>query len=83
MEGAVTPGRLMRSRVPTCRLRDTFQSLSTIRFHGVRELTALLAAAGLEVIEQFGDWDRDRPVTGSLEVVTVARRARLHAEPAG
>jgi SAM-dependent methyltransferase len=56
------------------------QSPSTIRFHDAREITALLAAGGLEVIEQFGDWERDRPIAGSLEVVTVARRSRSHVE---
>lgn len=59
------------------------QSLSTIRFHDAGELTALLAAAGLEVLEQFGDWERDRPIAGSLEVVTVARRSRSRVEAAG
>ena len=59
------------------------QSFSTIRFHDARELTALLAAAGLEVIEQFGDWERDGPIAGSLELVTVARRASSRVEAAG
>lgn len=62
---------------------DRRQSLSTIRFHDAGELTALLAAAGLEVLEQFGDWERDRPIAGSLEVVTVARRSRSRVEGAG
>lgn len=59
------------------------QSLSTIRFHDARELTALLADAGLEVIEQFGDWERNRSIAGSRELVTVARRPRSHVQGAG
>lgn len=59
------------------------QTRSTIRFHDACELTVLLAAVGLEVIHQFGDWERDRPIAGSLEVVTVARRSRSHVEVVG
>lgn len=51
------------------------QALSTIRFHDARGIAELLGAANLEILEQFGDWQRDRPIAGSRQIVTVARRS--------
>ncbi len=50
-------------------------SRSTLRFLGAAELAAFLAAAGLAIQEQFGDWDR-APLTGtSPEIITIAVQA--------
>ncbi len=49
-------------------------SRSTLRFLGVAALARFLAEAGLAIVEQFGDWDR-QPLTGTgPEIITIARR---------
>jgi SAM-dependent methyltransferase len=50
-------------------------SWSTLRFLGVAELNRLLAVAGLELVEQFGDWERGPVTDGSLEIVSIVRAA--------
>lgn len=50
-------------------------SHSTLRFLDAGTLSGFLSEAGLEIAEQFGDWDRG-PLTGtSPEIITFARRA--------
>ncbi|MEV5960090.1 methyltransferase domain-containing protein [Streptomyces sp. NPDC051987] len=51
---------------------------STLRFLGPDALRGFLADAGLEVVEQYGDWARGPVTAGSPEIITVAapRRAR-------
>lgn len=51
-------------------------SHSTLRFLDVDSLLGLLDRAGLEVEEQFGDWDRSTLTDTSPEIITIARRAR-------
>lgn len=46
---------------------------STLRFLDRGALARFLAGAGLEVVEQYGDWDRS---TNGAEIVTVAQRSR-------
>lgn len=48
---------------------------STLRFLDAGPLAARLAAAGLEVAKQYGDWDRSPLSAASPEIITVARRA--------
>jgi SAM-dependent methyltransferase len=48
---------------------------STLRFLGRDRLNDLLAAAGLAVVEQFGDWDRSAFAHDSPEIITLAGRA--------
>ncbi|MFF4112593.1 class I SAM-dependent methyltransferase [Streptomyces sp. NPDC001714] len=48
---------------------------STLRFLGRGALSVFLADAGLEVVEQYGDWTRGPLSPGSPEIITVARRA--------
>jgi hypothetical protein len=49
-------------------------SRSTLRFLDAGTLSDFLTAAGMTVVEQFGDWERG-PLTGtSPEIITVARR---------
>ncbi len=49
-------------------------SRSTLRFLTAEGLASFLARAGLEIEDQFGDWDRS-PLTGSSpEIITIARR---------
>jgi SAM-dependent methyltransferase len=49
-------------------------SRSTLRFLSVDALRAFLSDAGLEIVEQFGDWDRQPLTAASPEIITVARR---------
>jgi SAM-dependent methyltransferase len=50
-------------------------SRSTLRFLSPAGLASFLAAAGLAISEQFGDWDR-APLTGtSPEIITIAALA--------
>lgn len=49
-------------------------SNSTLRFLDRCELTVFLSEGGIEVVEQFGDWDRSPFSDGSPELITVARR---------
>ena len=50
-------------------------SRSTLRFLNEGTLSTLLVEAGLAVVEQFGDWDRQQLTDTSPEIITVARRA--------
>ncbi|CAL9392355.1 Cypemycin N-terminal methyltransferase [Streptomyces sp. enrichment culture] len=50
-------------------------SHSTLRFLDRPELAAFLAEAGLETVVQHGDWDGSPVTDGSIEIITVARRA--------
>lgn len=52
-------------------------SRSQLRFLGTEALTAFLSAAGLEVAEQYGDWDRSALGPGSPEIITIAKRVPL------
>jgi len=52
-------------------------SRTSLRFCGVERLAALLAAAGLDVVHQFGDWN-SRPLTDdSPEIITIAAPAPI------
>lgn len=54
---------------------DPRVSHGRLRFVDRERLAAFLAGAGLEIVEQFGDWDR-RPLTDAgPEIITIARRA--------
>ncbi|MFD8810059.1 class I SAM-dependent methyltransferase [Streptomyces sp. NPDC059627] len=46
---------------------------STLRFLGPDALAGFLGAAGLEAVEQYGDWARGPVTSGSPEIITVAR----------
>jgi SAM-dependent methyltransferase len=48
---------------------------STLRFMDRATLDRLLAVAGLEIIECFGDWDRSPPSESSPEIIIIAGRA--------
>lgn len=48
-------------------------SHSTLRFLGASALAAALSAAGLTVVEQYGDWDRQPVTEASPEIITIAR----------
>jgi SAM-dependent methyltransferase len=50
------------------------QSRSTLCFLGLDALSEFLADAGMDVVEQFGDWDRSPLTDSSPEIITVARR---------
>jgi hypothetical protein len=50
-------------------------SRSTLRFLGADALSAFLTDAGLEIEEQYGDWDRSAPDPASPEIISIARRA--------
>ncbi|MDA1279624.1 MAG: class I SAM-dependent methyltransferase [Chloroflexi bacterium] len=50
-------------------------SHSVLRFLNADKLSLLLAAAGLAVEHQFGDWDRSKLSGTSPEIITIARRA--------
>ncbi|MFD1934547.1 class I SAM-dependent methyltransferase [Nonomuraea mangrovi] len=49
-------------------------SRSTLRFLDVAGLSSFLAAAGLMVEEQFGDWASGPLTDASPEIITIARR---------
>ncbi|MFI6166719.1 methyltransferase domain-containing protein [Nocardia sp. NPDC051052] len=49
-------------------------SHSTLRFLDSDALAGFLSAAGLVVVEQFGDWDRSALTAASPEIITVVRR---------
>ena len=51
-------------------------SWSTLRFLGVEELDGFLREAGLEVVEQVGDWDSDALTARSREIISVVGAAR-------
>ena len=50
-------------------------SRSTLRFLDREMLLARLDAARLQVVEQFGDWDRSSLTRASPEIITLAKRA--------
>ena len=50
-------------------------SRSTLRFLDADSLSHFLTGAGLIIVEQFGDWDRQRLTETSPEIITVARRS--------
>jgi hypothetical protein len=45
-----------------------------LRFVEADALAAFLVDAGLEIEEQFGDWDRSLLTDASPEIITIARR---------
>ena len=49
-------------------------SRSTLRFLDADTLAGFLGVAGLEIVEQFGDWDRKPLTDTSPEIITIARR---------
>jgi SAM-dependent methyltransferase len=49
-------------------------SRSTLRFLDADSLSAFLSDAGLAIVEQFGDWDRQPLSATSPEIITIARR---------
>lgn len=57
-------------------------SQSTLRFLDAAALAAFLAEAGLEIEEQYGDWDRTPVTDKSPEIITIASRAQSHRRPA-
>ncbi len=50
------------------------RSRSTLRFLGADALASFLAEAGLEIEEQYGDWDRSPLRQASPEIITIASR---------
>jgi SAM-dependent methyltransferase len=52
-------------------------SSSTLRFLDASALSLSLAGAGLEIEQQYGDWDGAPLGAGSPEIITVARRVAL------
>ena len=50
-------------------------SRSTLRFLDADSLSYFLTGAGLIIVEQFGDWDRQPLTDTSPEIITVARRS--------
>jgi len=52
-------------------------SSSTLRFLDASALSLFLAGAGLEIEQQYGDWDGAPLGAGSPEIITVARRVAL------
>jgi SAM-dependent methyltransferase len=54
------------------------RSRSTLRFLAPDDLASFLTGAGLEIVEQFGDWDRSPLTDTSPEIITVARRSGGH-----
>ena len=50
-------------------------SRSTLRFLDAESLGSFLGEAGLEVVEQYGDWDRSPLTSASPEIITIACRA--------
>ena len=50
-------------------------SRSTLRFLDADTLAEFLGGAGLAIVEQFGDWDREQFTGTSPEIITVARRS--------
>ncbi|MEU3031147.1 hypothetical protein ACPCBC_06670 [Streptomyces incarnatus] len=47
-------------------------SHSVLRFLDPGLLAGFLSAAGLTVVEQYGDWDGRPPAPGAPEIITVA-----------
>ena len=54
------------------------RSRSTLRFHSLSALRARLAAAGLRIVQLYGNWDGSAfDVQRSREIIVVAGRSRL------
>jgi SAM-dependent methyltransferase len=51
-------------------------SRSTLRFVDANSLRSFLSDAGLEIAEQFGDWNRRALTANSPEIITLAKRAK-------
>jgi ubiquinone/menaquinone biosynthesis C-methylase UbiE len=49
-------------------------SRSTLRFLDAGSLNAFLSNAGLEIVDQFGDWDQEPLTEHSPEIITTVRR---------
>ena len=49
-------------------------SRSTLRFLDADSLSLFLAGAGLAIVEQFGDWNRQQFESTSPEIITITRR---------
>jgi SAM-dependent methyltransferase len=49
-------------------------SRSTLRFLDVESLSLFLTDAGLEIVEQFGDWDGQPLIESSPEIITISSR---------
>jgi hypothetical protein len=49
------------------------RSRSTLRFLDAEALSSFLAGAGLEIEEQYGDWDRSPLCPASPEIITICR----------
>ncbi len=58
-------------------------SESTLRFLDAAEVATFLADAGLEIVEQFGDWDRRPLAHDSPEIITIARRHETTSQRTG
>jgi ubiquinone/menaquinone biosynthesis C-methylase UbiE len=50
-------------------------SKSTLRFLTYDKLNAFIARAGLAVVEQYGDWDKQPLSSSSPEIITIASKA--------
>jgi hypothetical protein len=57
------------------RWEDLRTSRSVLRFLDRDAVSAFLAAAGLVVEKQFGDWDGSPPSETAPEIITIARPA--------
>jgi SAM-dependent methyltransferase len=57
--------------------RQAERSRSQLRFLSAAALAGFLAGAGLEIAEQYGDWDRSELRPGSPEIITIAARTPL------
>lgn len=51
-------------------------SRSTLRFLDANSLRSFLSDAGLEIAEQYGDWNRQSLTADSPEIITFARRTK-------
>ena len=51
-------------------------SRSTLRFLDANSLRSFLSDAGLEIEEQYGDWNRQSLTASSPEIITFAKRAK-------
>src|SRR5271163_4121694 len=51
-------------------------SHSTLRFLDANSLRLFLSEAGLEIAEQYGDWNRQALTADSPEIITFAKRTK-------
>lgn len=49
-------------------------SRSTLRFLDIDSLSAFLSEAGFQIVEQFGDWERQPFTATSPEIITIVKR---------